>query len=104
MSIVKPNKPSGTMHNFSQMDPLCSSLPHGNLSEYLTVILFSTHMTTPGISIVSAAGWRLSTIESTVSSNNKSHRKPTTLHRNLMSYGQSLHEGERCQIMHDVNT
>lgn len=67
MAFVKPNKPSGTLRNFSQRGLLCSSLPHGNLSEHLTVMLLSTPMTTPGTGGFSAAGWRASAVESTVS-------------------------------------
>lgn len=67
MAVVKPNNPSGMLHNFSQRDLLCSSLLNGNLSEHLTVMLLSTQMTTPGVSSVSAAGWRGSAIELTVS-------------------------------------
>lgn len=60
MAFVKPNKPSGSLHKFSQRDLFSSSSSHGNLSEHLTVMLLSTQMTTPGISSVSAAGWTAS--------------------------------------------
>lgn len=65
MAFVKPNKPSGTLRNFSQRSLFCSSLSHGNLSEHLTVMLLSTQMTTPGTGSFSAAGWRESAVEST---------------------------------------
>lgn len=101
MAFVKPNKPPGALHNFSQKDLFCSSSSHGNLSQHSTVMPLSPQMATPGTSGVSAAeppsSWWRSTAQWVTLEANNSASKSNEL------WTASLDESERCQIARDVN-